>query len=300
MLYGLFLLLALFWSASFIAIKISIVFFSPIFAAMLRVAVAFLALTILFYFLKTPLTLPLKTAALLWLQGVIAQGLAFVFLFWGEQYIAPALASIINSTVPLWVLVINGLILQKKGTFTLKKTIGLTLGFTGVIFIFGPMLCLVEHKNMFMTLMGALSVFGMAISYAVGAILYQKLLGKSEVNFQSSVWHQHVGSFVFLFIFSLCANTWPESNALSQVSYDAILAIIYLGVFSTALAWMIYSHLIVQWGAIRAVSVLYVVPIFAIIWDMLFLQLSMHFHEFLGMGIILLGVLFVQRPQKKE
>lgn len=301
MLYFLFLVLALFWSASFIAIKISIIAFSPIFSAMLRVGVALISLTLLFSFSRTPLKLPLKTAVLLWMQGILAQGMAFVFLFWGEQYISPALASIINSTVPLWVLLINGLILREKGTFTFKKIMGLTIGFAGILLIFGPMLAV---KKDMMTLIGALSVSGMAISYAIGAILYQKLFSqKKTINFKASIWHQHLGSLVFLFFFSMLAGTWPSMSTvfpLSDSTYDAIWAIIYLGVFSTAFAWIIYSHLIVKWGAVRAVTVLYVVPIFAILWDMLFLHLSMSYLEITGVALILLGVLSVQGNSDKK
>lgn len=301
MLYFLFLVLALFWSASFIAIKISIIAFSPLFSAMLRVGVALLSLTLLFSCSQTPLKLPLKTVMLLWMQGIIAQGMAFVFLFWGEQYISPALASIINSTVPLWVLLINGLILREQGTFTFKKIIGLIIGFVGILLIFGPMLAV---KKDMMTLLGALSVSGMAISYAIGAILYQKLFTrKKSINFKASVWHQHVGSFTFLFFFSLCSGTWPAINTvfpLSDTAYEALWAIVYLGVFSTAFAWIIYSHLIVKWGAVRAVTVLYVVPIFAILWDMLFLHLSMSYLEISGVILILLGVLSVQGNGNKK
>lgn len=299
-LYGLFLLLALIWSASFIAIKIGIEFFSPIFAAMLRVAVAFICLTIINFCLKTPLRLPIRIARLLWLQGIIAQGIAFLFLFWGEQYIAPALASIINSTVPLWVLLINGVILRQKKTFTFKKILGLMLGFIGIVYLFAPML--LNHtetdQNSKHLILGALSITGMAISYAVGAVLYQRLLGKTSINFQSSIWHQYVGSLTFLFLVSILSDSWPTTKQLSSFSYEALSAIIYLGVFSTAVAWMIYSHLIVQWGAIRALSVLYIVPIFSIIWDNLFLHMTMSLHQVLGVAIIFSGLLFVQKASR--
>lgn len=265
---------------------------------MLRVGIAFATLSALFLLMKIPFKLPLRTSALLWLQGLIAQGVAFILLFWGEQYIAPALASIINSMVPIWVLLINGLILRQKKTFTLKKTLGIILGFLGIFVIFEPLLSI--QKNM-MTLLGGLSVTGMAIAYAVGAILYQRLFSQAEsINFKASIWHQHLGSFVFLFFFSIFSNEWPQQNIFSTHLLNAWLAILYLGVFSTAFAWMIYSYLILKWGTIRAVSVLYIVPVFAIVWDTLFLHINMHFYDFLGITMILLGVFFVQRSSSKQ
>lgn len=296
--YLLFFTLAIFWSFSFLGIRVSITFFSPIFAATLRVAVAFLGLSVAFFFMKTPLRLPWKIAAPLWFQGIIGQALPFLCLFWGEQYVAPGLASIINATVPLWVLAINGFILLKKGTFTVKKTLGLLLGFTGITIIFAPMISMENTTGNSMILIGILSISAMAIFYSISAIFYQKLCTQTPLDFKSSVWHQHIGSLTFLILFSLFTNAWPQTNQLSNLSFDAILAIIYLGIFSTAMAYLIYSYLIGEWGAVRVVSVLYIVPIFSVLWDFLFLQIHIYLYELIGMAIILLGVFFVQRPDE--
>lgn len=298
--YFIFLSLAIVWSGSFIAIKFSLVAFDPIFAALLRVFVAFFFLSLWFMGTRTPLRLPLKTMCLLWFLGIISQSLAFIFLFWGEQYIAPALASVINATVPLWVFCISTLVFRDKAVLTTKKIAGLLLGFIGILFIFGP---LVSFDHNIMTLLGALSVSGMAISYAVGAILYKRLINPAEVDFKASIWHQHAGSFVFLFFFSCLGQTWPPMDIFTAASWpvlhDAIIAVIYLGVFSTALAWMIYFHLIVIWGTVRTVSVLYIVPVFAIVWDLIFLHLSISVYTLCGVSAILLGVLFVQTAENK-
>lgn len=295
--YVLFIALALFWSLSFLSIRISIQFFHPVFSTLLRIAIAFLTLSLLFLCTKTPLKLSAKTTLLLWFQGIIGQALPFLFLFWGEQYITPGLASILNATVPLWVLLINGLILREKGTFTVKKTTGLFLGFFGIITLFAPMISDNPDVSDNLIIMGALAVSAMAISYASGAIFYQKILAKTQVMFKASVWHQHIGSLIFTFIVALLTNTWPLIHSISDIPIEAILALLYLGIFSTALAFLMYSYLIAEWGAVRAVSVLYIVPVFSVIWDVLFLQLPFHLYDFFGMIMILLGVLFVQRPE---
>lgn len=298
--YFLFFALALFWSLSFLSIRISIHVFHPVFSTLLRIGIAFLTLTLIFVFTKTPLKLPRQLIFLLWFQGIIGQALPFLFLFWGEQYITPGLASILNATVPLWVMIINGLILREKGTFNLKKTTGLFLGFLGIVTIFSPMISSQTDVSNNLVIMGALSVVAMAISYASGAIFYQKILANTQVLFKASVWHQHIGSLIFTFIFSLLIDSWPHFNSLSYMPLNAILALLYLGVFSTALAFLMYSYLIAEWGAIRAVSVLYIVPVFSVIWDILFLHFPFHLYEFMGMVMILLGVLFVQKPEREK
>ncbi len=293
--YVLFIALALFWSLSFLSIRISIYFFHPVFSTLLRIAIAFITLSLWFVCTKTPLNLPSKTRLLLWFQGIIGQALPFLFLFWGEQYITPGLASILNATVPLWVLLINGLILREQGTFTLRKTTGLFLGFLGIITIFGPMLSDNPDVSDDLIIIGALAICAMAISYATGAIFYQKILAKTQVAFKASVWHQHIGSLIFTVIVALLTNTWPHIDSMSDVPIEAILALLYLGIFSTALAFLMYSYLIAEWGAVRAVSVLYIVPVFSVVWDITFLHLPFHLYDLFGMVMILLGVLFVQK-----
>lgn len=297
--FFLFAVLSLFWSASFLGIKFSIATFPPIFAALLRVSIAFLALSILFLFMKVPLRLSTKSMLQMWFLGTLSQGLAFICLFAGEQYISPALAGIINSTVPLWVLLINGLILREKNTFSLKKTMGLLLGFIGILFIFVPLVHdSHEHESGLLKILGAVFVSGMAISYAAGGILYQKIQTNSKINFKAGIWHQHIGSFLFLLVCSLLFDSWPDARVFSLEHYQAWLAVLYLGIFSTAIAWIIYSYLIITVGMLQATIVLYIVPMLAVIWDMLFLHLTMHFHEYLGIFLILLGVLFAQRLSK--
>src|SRR5690349_16516596 len=106
----LFFILALLWSGSFINIKVVVDILPPIFCAMMRVLLSFLFLS--FFFAckrKNIFTVPQKYWQL-WVGGLFAQALPFSFLFVGEKYIAPAFASIINSTVSIWSLILGTLI----------------------------------------------------------------------------------------------------------------------------------------------------------------------------------------------
>ena len=88
----------------------------------------------------------------------------------------------------------------------------------------------------------------------------------------------------FLFLVSLLTGTVPEFSALSMPS--VAISALYLAFFSTALALVIFFHLIKQWGAVKASSVTFIVPIQAIFLDRIFFSSSITFWETVGIGCI--------------
>lgn len=290
--FGLFILLALLWSGSFINIKIVVTQFPPVFCALMRVAVSFVCLLVVFMSLRKNIFTLSKQYWRLWVGGLFTQGLPFALLFFGEKFVAPGLASIINSTVTIWSLLLGMLIFQDFTHTTPTKMIGIGLGFIGIIFIFFPFIHGSENS-----LIGMLAITGMAISYALGSLINQHVIFKHmKVGLELTLLHQHLASILFLLAVSLSIETWPAFTNLWNLK--TVLAFLYLGVMATAIAWMIYFYLIKEWGAIRAVSVMYLVPMLAIVWDALFLHVMPKHNELLGMAAILSGVILIQWARK--
>ncbi len=171
---------------------------------------------------------------------------------------------------------------------------GLLLGFLGVIFIFLPMLELGKGS-----VIGTVSILAMAVSYAIGGLLNQHLVfGKMKTSIETNLWQQHMASLVFLALISLCIEHWPPYTLFLNI--NIIGAFLYLGVLATAVAWMLYFYLIKHWGAVRASSVMYIVPVLAILWDYLFLHLIPSWNQAIGAAAILSGVIMIQWSRKKE
>lgn len=277
-------------------IKLTVLSLPPMFAAFLRVLVAQLCFSLFFLAMRSSLKTPFASMLRIWVVGIFLQGIPFLLLFIGECYVAPALASIINSTVPAWVFLFSITLFGESRKVSIRKICGLILGMVGVCFIFIPMMA--GHENT--RLIGVIAITGMAMSYAIGALLNQRLCKSPyKMGFQASLWHQHWGSLGFLF---LCTLLFEHHFPIAPVFQDMKLlgALLYLGIFSTAIAWGIYHHLIVRWGAIRASTVLYLVPILALIWDHFFLHLNPSFNEALGVILILAAVGLIQYTRKKK
>jgi drug/metabolite transporter (DMT)-like permease len=289
---ALFALLAAFWGGSFVAIKFAVQVFPPMFSAMLRVGLALAVLAALFRYEKRDLRVSFPIRRRMWLAGLFAQGLPFALLFWGEKRISPGLAGIINGTVPIWTFAL-GLLAGTGETFTKRKTLGLLLGFGGIAVICSPLLAFGGTRG---EIAGTAAVFLMAICYGAGTLMTRSLLsGGAKVDFRANVFHQNCASAVFLAAVSFFAEPWPAARAV-LASPAAAASIVYLGVFSTALSFLIYFHLIREWGAVRASAVTYVAPIIAVFWDYVFFRNVPDRFEIVGVLAVLSGVVLLHAP----
>jgi len=288
----LFLLLALMWSGSFIFIKITVDAFPPVFSAAVRVFIAFITLTLLFISQRKKFLTPLQQCPKLWITGLFAQALPFAFLFYGEKFIAPALAAILNSTVSLWALLLGSLLFRDNTHWSFPKISGLLLGFGGILLIFLPFIG--QHHN---SMIGVMSVLAMAICYAIGGLLNQHwLFKKARIPMEICLWQQHLASLLFLLLISFLLEPSPS---FALFNFKISLAFLYLGVVATAFAWMIYFYLLRAWDAVRAASVMYLVPLLAMCWDFIFLHHTPSLNEIAGAGAILTGVVLIQVKRRE-
>ncbi len=92
--------------------------------------------------------------------------------------------------------------------------------------------------------------------------------------------------FAALALIPLAAITWPETTP----SESAWVQVVVLGVACTALAYILYFRLIANVGAAKAITVAYLVPVFGVVWGMIFLQEMITLPMVSGALLILLGV----------
>ncbi len=292
----LYLLVACFWSGSFVAIKWVIEAMPPLFGAAVRVVIAGIAVGLYYRLQRKPLRVPVRAIPKVWLAGLFAQGIPFSFLFWGEQHVSAGLAGIFNGTTPIWVFLLGLLFLRDVETFTLKKWIGLTIGLVGLCTIFGPM---VHFGTSPLEFWGALAVWGMAVCYAIASLMNRVLLTpQSGVAFEANVFHQNVASALYLLIVSFLLER-PSLSILPNLSWQVWTSLLYLGICSTAFAWIVYFNLIKSWGVIKASTIGYIVPVLTLLWDYLVFHHVPTLFQTIGILLILVGVGLIKWPEKK-
>jgi len=170
--------------------------------------------------------------------------------------------------------------------------LGIFLGLCGIILIFTPTFQLHDLRSS--SLWGTVAVVAMAISYAASIIMNRRLLsGEKKVDIYTNAFHQLLSSLIFLLIIALILEG-PDNIFLAGASTEAIISCLYLGIFSTSIAWLIFYHLITIWGAVRTSTTTYVIPIMAIALDFFFFGEKPKLVTIIGMLIVFSAIPLIQ------
>ncbi len=272
------LALAALWGASFLFMRLGAGEFGPVALAGLRVVGATL-------FLLPLLVARGQLAALrahwraLFAVGIANSALPFLAYSYAALSITAGLSSIFNASTPLWGALIAWLWLKDKPTSW--RLLGLAIGFAGVLW-------LAWDKASFKP-----GADGLASGWAVGACLAATLLYGWSANFAK----RHLAAAPPLVVATgsqLSAAVvllppmlwwWPAQTP----SATAWIAVALLAVACTGVAYVLYFRLIAHVGPAKAISVTFLIPVFAVLWGWMFLGEGLTLAMGLGCTVILLG-----------
>ncbi len=291
----LFCLLALFWGGSFVAIKFVVNSIPPNTGAFYRVLFSVIFLLLLsLKSLRIPKGFWGKELILTSITGLCALGIPFSLLFWGETIVSPSIAGILNGSVPFWTLIVAIIFFRGAEKITLKKIFGLIAGFIGIACIFGPK---IQFTGANRELLGLLAICAMAIFYAFGINLNKKVLNNNTIiTKRLNIIVQQIAAAIFLLIMMLVIEGKPDFQLLFQPTN--FLSIIYLALFSTALAFIIFFRLIRDMGAVKASTVTFFVPIIAMLIDWVIFKRVLAANEIVGTVIILSSIFLLKKKAR--
>lgn len=285
--YAVYGLVPMLWSGSFIAIERAVGHLAPMTAAWLRVTLALPALIAVARWRGQSLRVPREVLGKVLLTGFFALGLPFSLLFVGERTTSPGIAGVLNGTVPLWVFVLGVTVFRKTGATSLRQLPAVAMGFLGVGLVFWSRLQGAEAA-------GVMLITAMAIAYAVSAHLNRALFSMPQkIGRMANLVVQHVSGWVYLTAAMLWVDGIPNLSSISEP--EAWMAIGYLGLVSTALAFSLFYFLIDRLGAVRASTVNYLIPPFAVLWDFLLNGRTLGVNELAGAATVLAAVVWVQK-----
>lgn len=292
----LFFTLATFWGGSFIAIKYLIVDIPAFTAAFYRVFFATIFLILIYIkSFKFDSTLLNRELLFVSLAGLCSIGIPFSLLFWGEQYISASIAGILNGTVPFWTLLISLIFLSDSKKFTLRKFVGLLMGFLGIFFIFGPKIQVQGNIN---EIYGLLAITLMALFYGIGTNLNRNIIIKNKsIKGSKNIIIQHIVASIYLGVLAFSFDGAVNIDLLLKPSNMA--ALFYLSFISTTLAFIIFFRLIKEIGSVEASSVTFFVPAIALILDILINSHILNMTEAVGTAIIFLSMILLKERSSK-
>lgn len=277
------LLLAFAWGASFLFMRIASPELGPVFTTELRVALAAAALLLYARITRRQLGLLRHWKPFL-LLGALNAALPFTLICMAELELNASLAAILNATTPMFAaLAAWGIRGEKPG---LAKSVGLVIGLAGVAVLVGWSPVPLAGK----TLLSVLFSLGAALAYGLGG-LYASRVGRDLAPLTLAAGQQLGAAVVLLPLAVIFAPRHLPSAA-------AVYSVLGLSLVCTAVAYLLYFYLIQSVGAVKTVSVTFLVPVFGLMWGALFLNEPIYANTLAGLVIILLSVMLVNRKPR--
>lgn len=277
-----FWLLGLIWGSSFLLIKIAVDDLGTLTLVATRLGIAALLMGIYLWWAGYGLPASRQDAFSMVVVGIFNVALPFTLITRAEESIDSSLATILNSSVPLFSLIIAHFALQDE-KLNRNKVIGLIIGYVGIIILMSRGLSEASSSP----IEGQLMMVGATFSYAC-AVIFMRAKLRHVVPITIAGYSLIVGALIMIPLAVLGGNL-PQ---LDQVGTDALLAISVLGTVNTVIAYFLFYHLIGQWGA-RATMVTYTFPPIGITLGALFLDEPIDARLILGAVLILGGIVAV-------
>lgn len=280
--WAILLFLSVLWGGSFFFIDVAVDSVAPFTLVLLRVLLG--AATLLLVLQATGQGLPFERRTLgpFFLLALLNNVIPFSLFAWGQQHIASGLASILNATTPLWAVLVAHLFTADERATPLK-ILGVVVGFSGVaLMIGGDVLTGLADAD----LVAQLACLAATLCYALAGVHARRFRRMGVAPIAVSAGQLSASVLVMLPLVLLFEPPW-QAAAPTGAAWAAIAG---LGLFSTALAYILYFRLIDSAGATNAILVTFLIPATAILLGALFLGEALALRHFLGMGLIGVGL----------
>jgi drug/metabolite transporter (DMT)-like permease len=279
-------LLGAIWGSSFFNIKIATYSYEPYTLALIRVVLATVPMLAVSSFYKIKIQAFSKNWKVYALVGLCNLTIPFSLIAIGTNKIDSYLAALLMSTTP-----ITGSILAhffiKDEKITFLKSLGITLGFSGILLLFFDKLIINESNYLFVLLIILGSTF-----YSISGILILKKLKKSgNINVTTS-------TLIWSMITLLPLSFILEEPLKSTPTLESTLSLVYLGVVATGFAWWLRFKLLAKNGIVFQTQVTYLIPIFGVIFGALILDEQITWKVLVSLIIIMSGIYIVKKYNK--
>ena len=270
--------LAAIWGASFLFMRIVAPVLGPLWTAEVRVTVAGVAM--LAFLVATQRSMDFarnwKTYLVI---GTLNSAFPFALFSYAAITLPAGYSAILNATSPLWGALIGAAVLGEK--LSARKLAGLAAGIIGVTFLvrLGP-----AHFDT-QLLLAALACVGAAFCYGLAGA-YTKLKSAGVAAPMLATGSQIAAAFVIPPFLSLAPVRGEVTPTIAV--FAALLALL-----CSAVAYFIYFRLVADLGPTKALTVTFLIPLFALVWGAVFLHETINLNTLIGCALVVLATWLV-------
>ena len=284
-LFAAFFAIYILWGTTFLGIRVAVLEMPPIFAAGARF---FTAGAILFVFLcmrgqQRPTRMEWRN---LFLIAVLMFVLEYAGLFWGERYIPSGISSVLAATIPVFTLIAEVAVVREQ-KWNAVIGVATVLGFAGVLVLMLP------GNRVVVPFWPALAILGGSSGWALGSVLSRSLKLPGS-RLMTSAGTMMLGGAVLFGVSGLCG----ELNPLPHLTTRGMIALAYLIVVGSLMAFPAYVWLLGQMPATRVASYAYVNPIVAVALGYFLAGEAITLRTMAGGALVLISVFLILRTRR--
>ncbi|WP_299871781.1 DMT family transporter [uncultured Cocleimonas sp.] len=280
---SLLILLALIWASAFLAIKVVVVDTGPLWLATIRVVVAFIVLLPFAIYKGFVWPSTIREWKLVMLVMALNVVIPFFLISWAETKIDAGMASMLMGVGPFMALLGSHFTTQDDRIST-NKLIGAILGFSGILVLVGWD----AARGLGDNLLGqGAAILGSACYVTSGLII--RRLGRFP-PIQLSAFILGLASISLLTITILF-----EGIPKASYQQDTWMGLIYLGIFPTALGYILRYHLIQTIGMSAFATGLNLIPVFGVMLGAIFLDEQLTLNVLVSLTLIVTGLFIIRR-----
>ena len=281
-----FTLLVVMFGSAFLLIELSLISFQPIMIAFYRVTIAAFILYIYSYYKNYSFNFFKDNFKLLFILGLTGTSLPFYLISWAQVTITSSETGILIGFMPLFT-IIGSHYYFKYEILNFSKIFGFIIGFFGLLILtFHNVSDLAIYGN----LLAKFAVILGAFFYALNALLVKKIKDVNAIPLSASV--MFLSSLQLL----ICILLFDNNGFISQkFEFISVISLLFMGIFSTAIATVIYYKIIHDFGPSFLSLVNYLIPIFAVFLGVVFLNENLSIYAILSLCLVMLAIYISQR-----
>jgi len=285
--YFLLLLVAAIWGTSFGMIKVGVAEIGPVTLTAGRILIAAIALSLWLWLSgSTRLKLSGSAIASYAVVGLFGNALPFTLIGWSEQTLDSSLVAILMGIMPLFTLVMAHFFLEDE-PFTPRAIAGIGLGFSGLAVLVGFSVWQETGEHVFAQMV----VMVATLSYAGVTIYVRRYVRSSGIEMAT-------GAMIAASVFAVSSAFIFENPSQLGWNMRALMPMVMLGLFPTALASVLYFRLVRNLGATRFAQINYIIPVFGSMIGATFLDEHIGLRMWIALALVLSGIFLVHGARR--
>ena len=268
------------WGSSFGAIKIALHEVTPLTVMSVRILLAGAALLLLTFIRKTQLLRGAQNWIKIIWMAILGTLMPFYLVPWGQLQIDSSVTAILMAVNPIFALIF-GHFFSENEKFSIRQLVAMAISFAGILLVFGENALSGSDGN----ILAQSAIILAGIGYVISGVIVARIKGVTADSISASIFV--CASVIVLPFWLIMEQPWNM-----HLETESLLALTHLGLVSTGMAFLMRYYIILRAGAVFLSYVAFIIPMFGILFGVMFLGETLSTNTLGAVILILSGVYF--------